>query len=160
MSISVRSAGKSSRSWCALSPLHPKLSVPTAAGRRLRRLSRFLGPNPRALVVCPLAPVLHLAEASQGGSLPPRDLRATKRICESKGGERHGTWTRWRPWRRCRTRWRSRAGSHGGSQGGRTRRQVCVPQLRPQSVSPGRTALLSNDLPQVWHKDGSRVEHG
>jgi hypothetical protein len=31
-------------------------------------------------------------------------------------------------------------------------------QLRSQSASPGRTALLSDDLPQVWHQDDPRVE--
>jgi putative FmdB family regulatory protein len=43
--------------------------------------------------------------------------------------------------------------SHGRFQGGRTWRQLRMPQLRPQSDSPGGTAMLSDDLSQVWHQN-------
>jgi hypothetical protein len=71
---------------------------------------------------------------------------------DCKGGEWHEmdkTGQRSRRW--------SRTGSQGWSQRGRTRRPLCLPQLRSQSQAYGRPTVLRDRVSQVRQPDDARI---
>jgi len=105
-------------------------------------------------------------EKKRGTTLVCKHGRPGSKNVSLKGGRHNATerWnrtaTRWwsRKWRRgWRWKWR-RGRKDGWSLCGRSRRRVCMSQVRTENATHSRTALQPAEMPRLWCKHDARVK--